>query len=84
MVMGIFDLGRGIYMYNGVSQAAREIARVTERLPGDHRSAEHETVGPVAIQRALVPGMAIPTFECTDRDGRPVRTAHVPRTTTCR
>ncbi len=27
--MGIVDLGRGIYIYNGVNQAARELARVT-------------------------------------------------------
>jgi hypothetical protein len=27
LLMGIFDLGRGIYTYNAASQAAREIAR---------------------------------------------------------
>jgi len=34
LLMGILDLGRGIYMFNGVSQAAREIARVTSVYPG--------------------------------------------------
>ena len=29
IMMGIFDLGRGIYMMNGTAEAAREIARVT-------------------------------------------------------
>jgi Flp pilus assembly protein TadG len=29
IIMGIFDLGRGIYSSNGVTEAAREIARVT-------------------------------------------------------
>ena len=29
ILMGIVDLGRGIYIYNGVNQAARELARVT-------------------------------------------------------
>ena len=29
ILMGIIDLGRGIYTYNGVAQAARELARVT-------------------------------------------------------
>ena len=29
LIMGIFDLGRGIYMMNGTAEAAREIARVT-------------------------------------------------------
>lgn len=34
LVMGVLDVGRGIFMYNGVSQAAREIARVTSVHPG--------------------------------------------------
>ncbi|MBA3778176.1 MAG: pilus assembly protein [Chloroflexi bacterium] len=29
LLLGIFDMGRGIYTYNAVSQAAREIARVS-------------------------------------------------------
>ena len=29
LLMGVFDLGRGIYMMNGTSEAAREINRVT-------------------------------------------------------
>ena len=29
LLFGVVDLGRGIYQFNGVSQAAREIARVT-------------------------------------------------------
>jgi Flp pilus assembly protein TadG len=28
LLLGILDLGRAIYMYNGVEQAEREIARV--------------------------------------------------------
>jgi hypothetical protein len=34
LLMAIFDFGRGIYMFNGVSQAAREIARATSVAPG--------------------------------------------------
>ncbi len=34
ILMGVVDLGRGIYMYNGVAEAAREIARVTSVHPG--------------------------------------------------
>ena len=33
LMMAVFDLGRAIYMYNGVTQAAREIARVTSVYP---------------------------------------------------
>ena len=33
ILMGVFDLGRGIFVYNGVSQAAREIARATAVHP---------------------------------------------------
>ena len=34
LLLGVFDLGRGVYMWNGVSQAAREIARTTSVHPG--------------------------------------------------
>ena len=34
LMMAIVDFGRGIYMYNGVSQAAREVARTTSVHPG--------------------------------------------------
>ena len=44
ILMGIVDLGRGIYTYNGVNQAARELARVTSvHLCGTSGSC---TVGP--------------------------------------
>ena len=33
ILMGIVDFGMAIYKYNGVSQAAREIARVTSVHP---------------------------------------------------
>src|SRR6185369_14315679 len=33
MLMGIFDVGRAIFMYNGVSEAARDIARRTSVYP---------------------------------------------------
>ena len=34
LMMGVVDFGRAIYQYNGVSQAAREIARTTAVHPG--------------------------------------------------
>ena len=34
LMLAVFDLGRAIYMYNGVAEAARELARVTSVYPG--------------------------------------------------
>jgi Flp pilus assembly protein TadG len=36
LLMAVFDFGRGIYMYNGVSEAARDVARcaVAEKCQG--------------------------------------------------
>jgi Flp pilus assembly protein TadG len=64
MVLGIFDLGRGIYVYNGVSQAAREVARVTAVHPGSPLGTSTQTADRVATQRALVPDMGTPTISC--------------------
>jgi Flp pilus assembly protein TadG len=68
LLMGIFDLGRGIYMYNGVSQAAREIARVTSVHPGVTLGSSAETAAVVATQQSLVPNLGNPTFACVDID----------------
>lgn len=72
LLMGVIDLGRGIYVNNGVAQAAREIARA---------AAVHQCVGPctsatwsaevqavVNTQKALVPGLATSgiTIDCVD------------------
>jgi Flp pilus assembly protein TadG len=72
MLMGVFDLGRGIYQYNGVSQAAREIARRTSThtngVGGFGQSSE--TLATIKVQRGLVPQMGpSPTIECVDADG---------------
>lgn len=64
LLMGIFDFGRGIYMYNGVSQAAREIARRTSVYPGITLGASAQTQAVIGIQRDLVPGLQAPTFAC--------------------
>jgi len=66
ILLGIVDLGRGIYVYNGTAQAAREIARVTVVHPFGGctgaacelgSSAEAQAV--VATQRGLIPGLAL-------------------------
>jgi Flp pilus assembly protein TadG len=75
LLMGIADLGRGIYMSNGVSQAAREIARTT----AVHLCATSgtctlgnsaETADTVNTQKRLVPGLGDPassiTYTCTN------------------
>jgi hypothetical protein len=73
LVMAIVDFGRAIYQFNGVAQAAREVARVTSVHPGsDFRtstglSTETQTV--VGIQQGLVPALSAPTFECVGIDG---------------
>jgi Flp pilus assembly protein TadG len=69
MVVGLFDLGRGIYMYNGVSEAAREIARVTVVHPGIVLGTTDETLDRVAVQQALIPELQDPTYACVKVDG---------------
>ncbi len=65
ILMGIVDMGRGIYVYNAVSQSAREIARVTSVHPYAAGctgacdlglSAEAQEV--IAAQDGLIPGFA--------------------------
>ncbi len=71
ILMGIFDLGRGIYMNSGVNQAAREIARTTAVHPCETGSCSlgnsSQTLATIAVQKGLVPGMQSNsvTFACT-------------------
>lgn len=69
LLMGVFDLGRGIYMYNGVSQAAREIARVTSVHPGSSLGNSAQTAAVIATQKKLIPNLGNPTFSCVEIDG---------------
>ena len=74
ILMGIVDLGRGIYIYNGVNQAARELARVTSVHPCGTSGTctigtSAETAGVAGTQARLVPGFGGPgstvTYACT-------------------
>lgn len=73
ILMGILDLGRGIYAYNGVAQAARELARVTSVHPCDTTKTmctlgtSPETAAVRGTQDNLVPGLAsgTVTYTCT-------------------
>ena len=64
LVMAIVDFGRGIYMYNGVSQAAREVARTTSVHPGSPLGSSGDTTDTFNVQKRLVPNLADPTFSC--------------------
>ena len=75
ILMGIVDLGRGIYVYNGVNQAARELARVTSvhqcnGSPGCPLGTSSETAQVFGTQQKLVPGFggtgSTVTYACTD------------------
>lgn len=76
LLMGVFDLGRGIYMYNGVSQAARELARATSVHPGVVLGQSDETQGVLGVQQGLIPSLGAPAFQCVDIAGNAV--AHDP------
>lgn len=77
LVMGVLDFGRAIFMYNGVSQATRELARVTSVHPGTPLGTSAETAEVIADQESLVPDLDVTTadFSCEDVDGNPVTTA---------
>ena len=71
MMMAVFDLGRMIYMYNGVAEAARELSRVTSVHPGTPGAlgSTAETAAVLAAQKGLIPNLGDPTFTCVDIDG---------------
>jgi Flp pilus assembly protein TadG len=62
LMMGVFDLGRGIYTMNATAEAAREIARVTIVHPfGGTRDlgSSSQAQAVIATQRSLVPNLQI-------------------------
>jgi Flp pilus assembly protein TadG len=74
LLLGVFDLGRMIYMYNGVAEAARELARVTSVHPGTPGAlgSTAQTAAVLAAQKALIPALGNPVFTCVDIDGSSV------------
>jgi Flp pilus assembly protein TadG len=64
LLVAVFDFGRGIYTFNGVSQAAREIARATVVNLGVVLGASTATTSTVNIQKALVPGLVVDSYAC--------------------
>ena len=62
LLMGVFDLGRAIYMMNSTAEAAREIARVTVVHPFGSTTdlgSSTQTQGVIDTQRGLVPNLQI-------------------------
>jgi hypothetical protein len=69
MLFGILDLGRGMYAYNAVAEAARELARVTSVHTGDPLGTSADTAAVLATQYAIIPGLEAPVFSCVDITG---------------
>jgi Flp pilus assembly protein TadG len=69
MLVAVFDFGRGVYTYNGLSEAAREISRITAVYPGLVLGASQQTADRVSVQKSLTPGMSDPVFACLKVDG---------------
>jgi hypothetical protein len=72
LILGVVDFGRAIYQYNGVSQAAREIARVTSVHRGSAcptACTSPETSAVVATQKSLIPNLGDPSYTCIDALG---------------
>jgi Flp pilus assembly protein TadG len=66
LLMAVVDLGRGIYMYNGVSEAARELARVTSVHQGSALGNSAQTTDVLNAQKKLIPNLQNPTYACVD------------------
>ena len=62
--------GANEYLINGVSQAAREIARVASVHPGTTFGGP-EITAVVNVQKKLIPNLGNPTFSCVAIDGGP-------------
>ena len=75
ILVGVFDLGRAVYMYNGVAEAARDIARITATHVGNPIGSSRATVDRIAVQRGLVPGLGAPGFSCVSLYGTTVADA---------
>jgi Flp pilus assembly protein TadG len=67
LLMAVFDFGRAIYIYNGVSQAAREVARAASVHPQPGTTPVGYSVDAqdtIDVQSALVPGLTIDEPVC--------------------
>ena len=72
LLMGILDFGRAIFMYNGVSQAARDLARVTSVHPGNPLGNSPETAAVLAGAQDSIMGLEEPSYSCVTIRGTAV------------
>jgi Flp pilus assembly protein TadG len=73
ILIGLVDLARAAWLFNGVSDAAREIARVTSVHPGNGTlGSSTETATAVSGERSLVPGLSVTSYTCIDISGATV------------
>ena len=72
LLMAVVDGGRAIYQLNGVSEAAREIARTTSVHPGGTLGSSTETAATVGVQGRLVPALTVLSYTCIDIEGASV------------
>ena len=73
LLIGLVDLARAAYLFNGVSDASRQIARVTSvHSGGVTLGGSTETANAVAAARGLVPGMTVTSYACIDIAGAAV------------
>lgn len=72
LMMGIVDLGRAVYQYNGVAEAARELARAASVHPGSPLGNSTRSLSTLQAQRGLIPDLAAPTYTCIDIGGTAV------------
>ena len=70
--VGIVDLARGVFTFNGLSDAARQIARETSVHPGNAIGTSPETIAMVDASRGLVQGLTVTSYTCFDLAGDPV------------
>jgi Flp pilus assembly protein TadG len=69
LVMGVVDFGHGVFVWNGVAEAARDIAREASVHPGTTLGDSPDVDAVVASHKDLLAGMADPTFQCVGIDG---------------
>ena len=71
--VGIVDMARAVFTFNGVSEAAREIVRETSVHPGTGAmGTSPESVAMVTTQRGLVQGLSVTSYTCVDLAGDPI------------
>ena len=79
ILIALVDLARAAFLFNGVSDAAREIARVTSVHPGTPSlGSSTQTTTAVSNERVLVPGLTVTGYACIDISGASVSDTCVP------